>query len=153
MLRHSFCGMQSYKLVRSSLLCSPVYIVATAQYNNVTKINLLHFNARSLLPKLDNLKLECIEFNPHIVCISETWLDSTITDNELTIDNYNPVRLDRSRHGGGIAIYVHVDFTYHVILLVIVIVILNVLFCLSQLIYVNFVFVCCTDLPTVILMY
>ena len=84
--------------------------------NNVTKINLLHFNVRSLLPKLDNLNLECIELNPHIVCISETWLDSTITDNELTIVNYNLVRLDRNRHGGGIAIYVHIDFTYHVIL-------------------------------------
>ena len=83
--------------------------------NNVTKINLLHFNARSLLPKLDNLKLECIVSNPHIVCISETWLDSTITDNELTINNYNLVRLDRNRHGGGIAVYVHVDFTYHAI--------------------------------------
>ena len=84
--------------------------------NNVTKINLLHFNVRSLLPKLDNLNLECIELNPHIVCISETWLDSTITDNELTIVNYNLVRLDRNRHGGGIAIHVHVDFTYNVIL-------------------------------------
>ena len=81
----------------------------------MTKINLLHFNARSLLPKLDNLKLECIVSNPHIVCISETWLDSTITDNELTINNYNLVRLDRNRHGGGIAVYVHVDFTYHAI--------------------------------------
>ena len=116
--------------------------------NNVTKINLLHFNARSLLPKLDNLKLECIVSNPHIVCISETWLDSTITDNELTINNYNLVRLDRNRHGGGIAVFVHVDFTYHVIFTG------NCNFeciVLSQLIYVNFVFVYCTDLLVVVL--
>ena len=121
--------------------------------NNVTNINLLHFNARRFLPKLDNLKLECIEINPHIVCISETWLDSTITDKELTIDNYNLVRLDTSRHMEEALLYIMFILTSHTMLFSLVIVTLNVLFCLSQLIYVNFVFDYCTDLPVVILMY
>ena len=89
--------------------------VTSKSVNTVTKVNYLHFNARSHLPKLDNLKLECNELNPHIVCISETWLDNAISDNELTIVDYKLVRLDRNRHGGGVAIYIHVDFTYNVI--------------------------------------
>ena len=41
--------------------------------------------------------------------------------------------------------------TSHIMLSLLVIVTLNVLFCLSQLIYVNFVFVYCTDLLVVVL--
>ena len=64
---------------------------------------------------MDNLKIECNDLNPHILCISETWLDNEISDSEVSIGNYDLVRLDRNRHGGGVAIYIHVDFTYNVI--------------------------------------
>jgi hypothetical protein len=41
-----------------------------------------------------------------ILCISETWLDRTVTDCELDIPNYTLFRNDRNRRGGGVAIYV-----------------------------------------------
>jgi hypothetical protein len=41
-----------------------------------------------------------------IVCISETWLDSSIPDNAVEIPDYSIHRNDRNRHGGGVAVYV-----------------------------------------------
>ena len=46
------------------------------------------------------------------MCLSETWLNSTWSDNELHIDGYNVKRRDRddSQRGGGTAIYYSTKF-------------------------------------------
>ncbi len=75
-----------------------------------SSFTILCFNARSLLPKLDNLRAECAFHNPLAVCITESWLDEEISDNELSINDYCLLRLDRSRHGGGVALYVRDTF-------------------------------------------
>ena len=75
-------------------------------------INLLYFNVRSLLPKIDHLRAICTLYCPDILCIVETWLDDTIVDSEIAIQGYSFCRLDRSRHGGGILIFVKSVFTY-----------------------------------------
>ena len=66
----------------------------------------MYYNARSLLPKIDELRALSMTVKPHVICIVETWLDESIQDSELSIENYNLVRLDRNRHGGGVLIYV-----------------------------------------------
>ena len=43
-----------------------------------------------MYPKLDQLK---VVRNPHVVCITETWLDSTIMDSELYTPEFDIVRL------------------------------------------------------------
>ena len=48
----------------------------------------------------------CEATKPDIVCIVETWLDDRVSDSELSLDNYQPFRFDRNRHGSGVAIYV-----------------------------------------------
>lgn len=63
-------------------------------------------NARSLVPKMDELKLPCATYEPTAVCIVETWLSDDIPDAEISLFNYSVIRLDRYRRGGGIAIYV-----------------------------------------------
>lgn len=80
-------------------------------------MSLLHYNVRSLLPKLDNLKAECTIFKPHVVCICETWLSSDIEDDELSIDGYRIIRLDRNRHGGGVALFISSNLSHKVIYL------------------------------------
>ena len=70
------------------------------------QLQILYFNARSLLPKLDYLRVLCAAQLPDIVCIVETWLDSGISNDELTIPGYCITRLDRNRHGGGVLMYV-----------------------------------------------
>ena len=67
---------------------------------------------RSLLPKIDNLRSLCVLHSPDIICIVETWLDDTILDSEVSIQGYNHYRLDRSRHGGGVMIFVKEMFTF-----------------------------------------
>ena len=40
--------------------------------------NLLYLNARSLLPKLDELHVLCVSYSYDIICIVESWLSSDI---------------------------------------------------------------------------
>ena len=79
--------------------------------NSKSSVNLLYFSVHSLLPKIDHLRVICSLFSPDIVCIVESWLDDTISDFELSVQGYSIVRLDRSRHGGGVLIYVQDLFT------------------------------------------
>ena len=74
-------------------------------------LSVLYFNVRSLLPKIDNLRLICAVVKPGIICVVESWLDSSIEDSEISIQGYQVVRLDRTRHGGGLVIYVNSLFT------------------------------------------
>lgn len=36
-----------------------------------------------------------------ILCLTETWLDSSITDDEIKVKRYNLIRKARNRKGGG----------------------------------------------------
>ena len=69
-------------------------------------LSALYYNARSIIPRLDELRLICSDTTPDIVCIVETWLRDSISDSELTINGYNLVRRDRNRHGGGVMLYI-----------------------------------------------
>ena len=76
----------------------------------VKHLKLLYYNARSLLPKMDELKgLSEVE-SPDAICIVETWLSDSISDNELVLSGYQCVRRDRDRQGGGVLMYVHSSF-------------------------------------------
>ena len=72
--------------------------------NNGNNWSILYYNARSILPKHDELCLVVEVNNPDIVCIVESWLGHDVRDQEIAIPNYNIFRLDRNRHGGGILI-------------------------------------------------
>ena len=50
-----------------------------------------------------------------IACIVESWLSSDIIDSEFCIDGYNIVRLDRTRHGGGILLFINSVFAHHLV--------------------------------------
>ena len=69
-------------------------------------LKIFFFNSRSLLPYLDELSALCTLHTPDVVCVVETWLSSDISDSELFLPNFQIFRLDRSRHGGGILVYV-----------------------------------------------
>ena len=69
-------------------------------------LHIHYLNARSLLSKLDELRVLCLANNYDIVCIVESWLSQDILDSELAITGYTIFRRDRNRHGGGIIIFV-----------------------------------------------
>jgi hypothetical protein len=61
-----------------------------------------HINIQSLRYKVDHIRV-LLDLNQiYILCMTETWLDSNISNNEIHIDGYNIIRLDRShmQHGG-----------------------------------------------------
>ena len=68
-------------------------------------LHFTHLNIRSLLPKLSQLKLTIKDTNAAVLSFSETWLDDSISDNEVEIEGCNIVRLDRNREGGCVCVY------------------------------------------------
>lgn len=69
-------------------------------------LKIAHLNICSLRNKLVELTeiLECN--NIHILALTETHLDSSFSDEFVSIQGYNILRKDRNRHGGGVAIYI-----------------------------------------------
>ena len=79
-------------------------------------LSILYFNARSILPKFDELQAVCLTLDPDIICITETWLSSDIEDQEIVLSGYYSCRLDRNRHGGGLVIFYRSTLGYKPVL-------------------------------------
>ena len=75
----------------------------------------MHFNARSLVPNLDDLVLICNLLLPDIICIPESWLSPDICDNEVSLTSYICFCKDCSHCGGGVVIYVKSSYSVSVI--------------------------------------
>ena len=70
-------------------------------------LKVVFLNINSLYKHLDELKLFSDEHSPHVVCLKETKLNQDICDELPQTDGFQKIiRKDRSRHGGGVAIYV-----------------------------------------------
>ena len=78
-------------------------------------LHFIHVNTRSLLPKIDELRILARQTNTACLCISETWLDDTIFDSEIRIDNYTVRRNDRNRQGGGVCMYIRRDLAFNAV--------------------------------------
>ena len=67
-------------------------------------LKIAHINACSLLPKIDLIELEMS--NNDIILVSETHLSQDIDNEDIQLRGFqNPIRVDRNRHGGGVAIF------------------------------------------------
>ena len=47
------------------------------------------------------------EEKPHVIGINETKIDSSISYTDIQIEEYEVVRRDRNKWGGGVALYIH----------------------------------------------
>lgn len=66
------------------------------------------FNARSLLPKIDDLCVTVKNFQPNIVMVTETWSCEDIHDCLLYLPHFSLFRADRSgRRGGGVCCWIN----------------------------------------------
>ena len=61
-------------------------------------------NTRSLLTSMDELTLLVTNFHIDVITISETWLDKSILDSEMSLPNYSLLRRNRNRQG--VAVYI-----------------------------------------------
>ena len=85
------------------------------------QFSLLSLNAQSLRAKhdslsifLQNLREKNVEFS--VICIQETWLRNSDTLHSLSLPNYNLVQQGSyATAHGGLACYIHADYTYRVL--------------------------------------
>ena len=68
------------------------------------------WNARSLIPRMEEVQRIIDLAGPEIIGINETWLNKNIDDDEITFDGYLSFRADRTaesrkKGGGGLLFY------------------------------------------------
>ena len=66
-------------------------------------------NSRSLINKFDLLQSLVFSKSLYVICITETWLNNQILDNEIIPQNYKIYRRDRESRGGGVLIAISED--------------------------------------------
>lgn len=70
-------------------------------------LRICHLNVNSIPNKID-------ENSPFdIVAFTETHYDDTVSDNELQLDGFDFIRKDRTRHGGGVILYIKKQLGFH----------------------------------------
>ena len=67
-----------------------------------------------MLNKIDELRLLAQNTHASILGITESWLDESVPDSEISIDNFSLVRKDRNRNGGGVALYIKNSLAFNV---------------------------------------
>ncbi len=72
--------------------------------NSIDKLSVLYFNARSIKNKIADFHARVDVEKPHIIAITESWLDDTFNDGEVFPVDYSVFRNDRNKHGGGVAL-------------------------------------------------
>ena len=69
-------------------------------------------NIRSLPKHIDEVRIllanQCID----VLALNETRLDDSISNQDLFIQSYDLIRVDRSRQGGGVCLYVRNSLNY-----------------------------------------
>ena len=78
-----------------------VYTLSLSQ----SSLSILYFNVRSMLSNLSSFTSSVLLSNPDIVCVTDTWLSPDILSSEVGIPGFTLFCADRSRHGGGVAIF------------------------------------------------
>ena len=76
-------------------------------------LHFIHLNARSLLPKLDELNVLASKTKAAVIDVSETRLDDSVEDSEVELPGYSILRHDRNRNGGGVCIYLRSDLAFN----------------------------------------
>ena len=75
-------------------------------------LHFIHVNINSLIPKIDELRSIAKNTNAAVIGITESKLDETVHNSEITIENYVLIRKDRNRKGGGVACYIRDDINF-----------------------------------------
>ena len=72
-------------------------------------LHFVHLNINSFPYKIEELGQITKDTNSAVTGLSETKLDKTIFDSEISIPNYILIRKDQNRKGGGVACYIRSD--------------------------------------------
>jgi len=70
-----------------------------------------HINICSLIGKIDEFRHLCND-TFDVICVNETLCDQSIVDNELHLPGFQILRRDRTRNGGGVALFCRDSFNF-----------------------------------------
>ena len=68
-------------------------------------LHFCHLNVNSLLSKIDKIRDISNRIKPAVLGITESKLDSSVTNSEVNINGYSIIRHDRNRNGRGVACF------------------------------------------------
>ena len=86
--------------------CDTPLLLKNLKLKNTNRLILGHLNINSIVGKFDHLKVLIVN-NIDILVLTETKIDSSFPNAQFRIDGFSaPFRLDRSKFGGGVLIYV-----------------------------------------------
>lgn len=69
-------------------------------------LRMCHVNCQSIIAHYDEFCHYFVDSGYHVICISETWLNSEIPDSMVSLSGYTLYRCDRTgRRGGGVAFF------------------------------------------------
>ena len=57
-------------------------------------LHCIHLNVRSLLPKMSQLRIIANKTSAAVIALTETWIDNSVTNSEISIDGYTVLRKD-----------------------------------------------------------
>jgi hypothetical protein len=82
-------------------------------------LTIVSWNARSLVPKIDEVRDFVYRNSVDILCLQETWLNRLVSDSVASIPNYDLIRVDRPNQSGygGVAMYIRNELQYARLLL------------------------------------
>ena len=95
------------------ILCNDFSNVSSDFYtclNSIPKergFKMAFLNIVSLPKKIEEIRYSMSNKYIDLIAFNETRLDSSITDNMIHLYDYDIIRKDRSRKGGGVCIYLH----------------------------------------------
>ena len=69
------------------------------------RLNCIHLNINSLLPKIEELRFIAKFTNAVFISICESKLDVSVLEQEISTNNYKILRCDRNRQDGEVACY------------------------------------------------
>ena len=91
----------------------PKDILRTLKEKNADRPVIAHLNINSIASKFEPLTL-IIKDSLDFLLVSETKVDDTFPKEQFKIEGYTrPIRLDRTRHGGGLMILIRNDLPCH----------------------------------------
>lgn len=76
-------------------------------------LGIIYLNVRSLLPKIDFVRVWAQTTNADIIVISESWLNKSINDNVIFISGCNISRVDHVKRSGGNCVIVYSKCRFH----------------------------------------
>ena len=91
----------------------PTQILKTWSVFKKQGLHFVHLNINSLPSKTAELRQITKGTNSAVIGLSETKLDKTIFDSEISIPNYSLIRKDCNRKGGGVACYIRSDICFN----------------------------------------